>query len=73
MSDQKKTCWHCAYKMNNIGSADIQCRFNWNGTGAKKPEGDEWGIKNGWYNFPWNYDPVWMKNECQKFKAKTNE
>ena len=22
------------------------------------------GIKNGWFNFPWNFDPLWLE-ECK--------
>lgn len=34
-----------------------------------KVKGDEWGIKNGWFNFPFNFDPVWLL-ECNGFKQK---
>ena len=27
------------------------------------------GIKRGWFNWPWNFDPVWLKN-CNAFEAK---
>ena len=27
------------------------------------------GIKMGWFNFPFNFDPVWLEN-CDGFKAK---
>lgn len=25
-------------------------------------KGDEYGIKSGWFNFPFNFDPTWLKN-----------
>ena len=31
--------------------------------------GDPHGIKNGWFNFPWNFDPVWL-NSCDGFTPK---
>jgi len=31
--------------------------------------GDQHGIKNGWFNFPYNYDPVWLI-KCQGFREK---
>lgn len=31
--------------------------------------GDEHGIKKGWFNWPFNYDPVWLEN-CDKFEKK---
>lgn len=27
------------------------------------------GIKNGWFNWPWNFDPVWLEN-CNAFDPK---
>jgi hypothetical protein len=31
---------------------------------------DKTGISRGWFNFPWDYDPVWLRN-CDGFEAKT--
>lgn len=30
-----------------------------------------YGIKMGWFNFPWNFDPVWLE-VCNGFKNKIN-
>jgi len=30
---------------------------------------DPHGIKNGWFNFPWNFDPVWLLY-CDGFEPK---
>ena len=30
------------------------------------------GISGGWFNWPWNFDPVWLKN-CDGFKSKDEE
>ena len=27
------------------------------------------GIRNGWFNWPWNFDPVWL-TACNGFEAK---
>lgn len=32
-------------------------------------QGNPHGIKNGWFNWPANFDPVWLDN-CDGFKAK---
>lgn len=32
-------------------------------------KGDPWGIKNGWFNFPFNFDPVWLLN-CDGYERK---
>ena len=36
-----------------------------------KVEGDEYGISKGWFNHPFNFDPVWL-NSCTGFKSKTD-
>jgi hypothetical protein len=27
------------------------------------------GIKQGWFNWPWNFDPVWLEN-CNAYEKK---
>lgn len=27
------------------------------------------GIRQGWFNWPWNFDPVWLEN-CNAYEAK---
>ncbi len=31
--------------------------------------GDPHGIKKGWFNFPWNFDPVWLEN-CDGYEKR---
>jgi len=31
--------------------------------------GNPYGIKMGWFNFPFNFDPTWLEN-CDGFKPK---
>lgn len=30
---------------------------------------DAWGIKKGWFNWPYNFDPVWLQR-CDGFEAR---
>lgn len=30
------------------------------------------GIKSGWFNFPFNFDPVWLEN-CDGYEKKEEE
>ena len=30
---------------------------------------DPYGIKKGWFNFPWNFDPAWLRN-CDGFEPE---
>lgn len=32
-------------------------------------KGNPRGIKRGWFNHPWNFDPTWLE-ECDGFKNK---
>lgn len=64
MSEEKKSCYGCAYKRNVPGDAHIACSFNFLKSDKPIPRGDVHGIRNGWYMFPVNYDPTWMKDEC---------
>ena len=32
-------------------------------------KGDPHGIRKGWFNFPWNFDPVWLLN-CDGYEAR---
>ena len=31
--------------------------------------GNPHGIKRGWFNWPWNFDPVWLES-CNGFEPK---
>ena len=35
-------------------------------------KGDLTGIKRGWFNHPWNFDPIWLE-ECNGFEKKTGK
>ena len=34
-----------------------------------KIKGNRHGIKHGWFNWPFNFDPVWLDN-CEGFEQK---
>jgi len=35
-------------------------------------KGNLHGIENGWFNWPWNFDPVWLEN-CDGFVSRDQE
>jgi len=35
-------------------------------------KGNSHGIKNGWFNFPYNFDPVWLES-CDGYKQKESK
>jgi len=38
-------------------------------SGALKVEGDPYGIESGWFIWPWNFDPTWLK-KCEGYAKK---
>lgn len=60
----KPNCYDCAYRGSIAGNAHSRC------TNKKaKVEGAPYGIRSGWFNFPYNFDPTWLIS-CDGFKAK---
>ena len=58
-------CEGCAYKRTIAGDAHYRCVFNW----LKMPTEVPGNVRGGprtmrWFNFPFNYDPVWGPDEC---------
>lgn len=62
--EEKRNCWSCAYRGKVAGSAHSRCTFAWQKSDLVPPPGDPHGISHGWYMFPLNYDPTWMRGEC---------
>lgn len=66
--DRKKIireCWDCKNARDIPGDAHIQCI---------KPDpgmtGNAHGIRNGWFFYPLNFDPVWKTKACANFEPK---
>ena len=72
MDKKKKTCYQCKHRRTIPGDAHTQCAFQWNPKKQAIPEGSPRGIENGWWYFPFNFDPIWMIGECGEFDAKDN-
>jgi hypothetical protein len=58
-------CYKCKYRKELSWSAHSKCI---------KPDeemtGHEHGIKNGWFFYPSNFDPIWRTKECNNFEKK---
>ena len=58
-------CYDCYYRNLIHGNCHSLCsNFN------AKVTGDEYGIRKGWFFWPFNFDPVWL-NSCDGFKSKS--
>jgi len=72
-NEEKKTCYQCKHRGEIPGSCHSRCMFNWNNATHEMPKGRDWGIKNGWFMWPYNFDPVWMIGECGEFEKQINK
>lgn len=58
-------CWSCQHRRAIPGNCHISCA---------KPDptmtGHPHGIKNDWFFYPINFDPVWKTKKCVNFEAK---
>ena len=55
-------CYQCMYKRSIPGDCHLSC---------SNPDftitGNEHGITQGWFFYPFNYDPIWMTSKCHNF------
>lgn len=65
-------CYGCKYRMNIPGDAHSKCSFDFWTNEVEPPKGSEHGIKNGWFFFPFNYDPRWMISVCKAREEEEN-
>ena len=63
--DFRNECYHCKHKRSVAGNAHIEC---------VKPDtnmrGNEHGIRNGWFYYPFLYDPTWKEKMCNNYEPK---
>lgn len=72
---KETNCYSCIHSRSNSdnNSAHIHCRLHWSynkKNKAEHPKGAEHGIQNGWYDFPYDYDPIWMIEPCKHYTTK---
>ncbi|QDV34962.1 hypothetical protein [Tautonia plasticadhaerens] len=63
----KPNCYACIFRRNLPGDAHSQCA-----NPAAAVTGDPHGIRKGWFAWPFNYDPLWLKS-CDGFTPKQPE
>lgn len=70
MSEPKRKmmneCWHCQHKRKVPGNYHIEC---------VKPDaemtGHEHGIKEGWFMYPFLFDPTWKTSMCNNYETNS--
>ena len=58
-------CRGCAHMRTILGNCHIRCV-------NPDPDmtGSDHGIRNGWFAYPWIFDPIWMESKCKNFEPK---
>lgn len=69
---KKNNCYNCKHRRELSYSAHSRCTFKWAGSGLTPPKVHEHGVRSGWW-FPFNYDPVWQKEQCAAHENITND
>ncbi len=64
----KTECFHCKHRAEIPGSTRTRCL-----NPVPDMQGDPQGIKNGWFGYPGNFDPVWKISKCNNFEIKDGE
>jgi hypothetical protein len=63
MPTAKDECWSCVHKRTIPGDCHISCA---------KPDpqmtGHPHGVRNGWFLYPFNFDPVWKAKACANYE-----
>jgi hypothetical protein len=65
--ETKPDCYKCVHRLNMPGNAHSRCNNH-----DAKVAGDSHGIRMGWFMWPLNYDPVWLKS-CAGFSDKPED
>jgi hypothetical protein len=62
----KPNCYECIHRRKVPGDAHSQCCHPH--TANLKVVGNPVGIQNGWFMWPFNFDPTWLR-ECNGFES----
>jgi len=62
-ANSETNCYECVHRRSIAGDCHTQCA-------KPDPEmtGSEHGIKNGWFMYPFNFDPIWKTKVCSTFE-----
>jgi len=57
-------CYQCKYRSNLVRDAHSGCTHPQ--PQSLNIQADDYGINSGWFHFPLNFDPIWLRN-CDGF------
>lgn len=73
MRDKKNdmnACYKCRFRGAIPGDCHTRCLHP--NPESNNVKGEKHGIANGWFWYPFNFDPVWLIN-CDGFEEKNGE
>ena len=63
--NMRNECYSCKFKREIPGDEHIKCIKP-----VGKMKANPHGIKSGWFNYPYNFDPVWKEQLCENFEEE---
>lgn len=57
-------CYECYYKQDILTNHHIKCT-----NPDENMIGDSYGIYQGWFHYPYCFDPMWKLKQCTNFKS----
>ena len=67
MKNEKPDCHKCVHRLTIPGNAHTRCNNH-----TAKVEGNEHGIRSGWFKWPLNFDPTWLIS-CDGFSKNKKD
>lgn len=61
-------CYYCKHMAEVPGESHIRCN-----NPVSDMKGDKVGVMNGWFNYPFLFDPVWKTKQCENYESKEVE
>lgn len=58
-------CYECKHRRSIPGNAHIQCV-----NPDPLMQANRIAVRNGWFFYPLNFDPVWRQAECANFEQE---
>ncbi len=70
MVENKPNCYKCVFRGTLAGDCHSRCTH----PQARSLEivGNDHGKKNGWFNWPYNFDPIWLQ-KCNGYTPRNEE
>ena len=75
----KKTCNTCTYKSEIANSQRITCHYYWENkhllytSPASLSDISDYAKTSGWFDFPYDFDPLWITTDCNGYKREIDE